>query len=140
MFNRLRFNWKAQTAHGLHSPFVYKLYTEVIDPIYQQSPEKLEEAMMHGIGAYLQLSSGQLHVINLTQIEEAQIEGVEQLFLQSEENIFICLYPNQNTLTQAIWQRLYKNKTVIHSIELFELGILSLRKTAPKQHFWLKKS
>ena len=29
-FRYLKFYWKANNAHGLHSPFVYQLYTEVI--------------------------------------------------------------------------------------------------------------
>ena len=33
---RLIFNWKAQNAHGLHSPLIYQLYTEVINPTYRK--------------------------------------------------------------------------------------------------------
>jgi hypothetical protein len=139
MFKRLRFNWKAQTGHGLHSPFVYKLYTEVIDVIYQQSPSNLQHALIHGIGAHLKLKEGQLHLIDLTKITEADMSGIEALFSQPD-HVVICLNPHTNDNTHSLWQRLYQNPCVIHSIELFEMGILSLKPTAPKQHFWLKKS
>jgi hypothetical protein len=139
MFQRIRFNWKAQTAHGLHSPFVFQLYTEVIDPIYQQSPEKLQEALIHGIGSYLKLSAGHMHVIDLVSIQDSDLATIEQLFLD-KHTIIICLNPQANKQTTDRWRKLYQNKAVIHSIELFELGILCLNPIAPKQHFWLKKS
>ena len=139
MLNRLKFNWKAQTAHGLHSPFVFALYTEVIDPIYQNSPQDLETALIHGIGRYLKIAEGQLHVVDLNQVTESMLPTVESLF-QNPANLIICLHPHTSTNSNEFWQRLYQNPAVIHSIELFELGILSLKPTAPKQHFWLKKS
>lgn len=139
MFKRLRFNWKAQTAHGLHSPFVYDLYVSVINPIYQQSRVNLVEKLIHGIGSYLKLAKGKLHVIDLSRIQESELEAIESLF-ENMDNIIICLNPHANAQTYLKWQRLYQNKSVIHSIELFEMGIISLNPTAPKQHFWLKKS
>jgi len=139
MFKRLRFNWKAQTAHGLHSPFVYDLYVKVIDPIYQQSNINLVDKLIHGIGSYLKLAEGQLHVIDLNRIQEIELEAIESLF-KNTEHIIICISPHANEQTYLKWQKIYQNKSVIHSIELFELGIISLKTTAPKQHFWLKKS
>ena len=139
MLNRLKFNWKAQTAHGLHSPFVFALYTEVIDPIYQKSPQDLETALIHGIGRYLNIAEGNLHVVDLNQVTESMLPTVETLF-QNPANLIICLHPHTSTNSNEFWQRLHQNPAVVHSIELFELGILSLKPTAPKQHFWLKKS
>jgi hypothetical protein len=139
MLNRLKFNWKAQTAHGLHSPFVFALYTELIDPIYQKSPQDLETALIHGIGRYLNLAEGNLHVVDLNQITESMLPTVESLF-QNSANLIICLHPHTGVNSNEFWQKLHQNPAVIHSIELFELGILSLKPTAPKQHFWLKKS
>lgn len=139
MFKRIRFNWKAQTAHGLHSPFVYRLYTEVIDPIYQQAPADLQEALIHGIGTYLKLEAGQLHVIDLVKLQDSELDGIESL-MQQKEFLIICLHLHENEETAARWEKIYQNKSVIHSIELYELGIISLNPIAPKQHFWLKKS
>ena len=139
MFKRLRFNWKAQTAHGLHSPFVFGLYTKVIDPIYKQNPPKLKEALIHGIGAYGKIAEGNLHVIDLLMLKNEDIAEIE-VRMKDTANLLVCLDPQANSQTYEIWTRLYQNKAVIHSIELFELGILSLSPTAPKQHFWLKKS
>jgi hypothetical protein len=139
MFERLRFNWKAQTAHGLHSPFVYDLYVSVINPIYQQSNVNLVEKLIHGVGSHLKLAKGKMHVIDLSRIQEIELEAIESLF-ESTDNVIICLNPHANAQTYLKWQRFYQNKLVIHSIELFEMGIISLNQTAPKQHFWLKKS
>ena len=37
--NRFLFNLRARNAHGLHSPFVYELYTQIINPCLHQSGE-----------------------------------------------------------------------------------------------------
>jgi hypothetical protein len=45
--NRLQFYFKAQTAHGLHSPSIYSLYCEVLNPYLkgQLSYSQLKEAL-----------------------------------------------------------------------------------------------
>ena len=45
--NRLQFYFKAQTAHGLHSPSIYTLYCEVLNPYLkgQLSYSQLKEAL-----------------------------------------------------------------------------------------------
>jgi hypothetical protein len=78
MFKRFAFNWKAQTAHGLHSPFVFDLYTQVIDPIYQRKPKDIQEALMHGIGKHLKLATGKMHVVDFSKLEEADLPTIHE--------------------------------------------------------------
>jgi hypothetical protein len=139
MFSRLAFNWKAQTAHGLHSPFVFDLYTHVIDPIYKQNPSNFSEALIHGIGKHLKLPAGKMHVIDFSKVQVLELNQIEDL-MQDQEAILICLNIRKNKGTLLNWKSVAANQLAIHTVELFELGIISLRPIAPKQHFLLKKS
>jgi len=139
MFKRFAFNWTAQTAHGLHSPFVFDLYTQVIDPIYQSPPPHITEALIHGIGQHLKLAVGKLHVIDMAQVQIDQLNLIDEL-MQDPSNLIICMNIRQSDETLQNWQYIAAKEQAIHSIELYELGIISLNPIAPKQFFRLKKS
>ena len=139
MFKRFAFNWTAQTAHGLHSPFVFDLYTQVIDPIYQSAPQNITEALIHGIGQHLKLAVGKLHVIDMAQVQIDQLNLIDEL-MQDTSNLIICMNIRQTDETLQNWQYISAKEQAIHSIELYELGIISLNPIAPKQFFRLKKS
>ena len=139
MFKRFAFNWTAQTAHGLHSPFVFDLYTQIIDPIYQSAPQHITEALIHGIGQHLKLAVGKLHVIDMAQVQIDQLNLIDEL-MQDPSNLIICMNIRQSDETLQNWQYIAAKEQAIHSIELYELGIISLNPIAPKQFFRLKKS
>ncbi|MEY2894322.1 MAG: hypothetical protein RIS42_41 [Bacteroidota bacterium] len=139
MFKRFAFNWKAQTAHGLHSPFVFELYTQVIDPIYQQNPENIQEAIIHGIGKHLKLAAGKIQVVDFSKLRETDLEALNTL-LDDPANLLVCLNIRDSDESIRNWSFISAKPQAIHSIELFEMGIISLNPIAPKQHFYLKKS
>jgi hypothetical protein len=139
MFQRFAFNWKAQTAHGLHSPFVFELYTQVIDPVYQQNPSDIQEAMIHGIGKHLKLAAGQIQVIDYKKLRDQDIPSIEALMLK-KEHILFCVNIRDSEESLQKWTFIAAKPQAIHSIELYEMGIISLNPIAPKQHFFLKKS
>lgn len=139
MFKRFAFNWTAQTAHGLHSPFVFDLYTQVIDPIYQSAPQNITEALIHGIGQHLKLAAGKLHVIDMAKVQTAQLNLIDEL-MQDPSHLLICIHIRQSAETLKNWQFIAAKEQAIHSIELYEMGIISLNPIAPKQFFRLKKS
>jgi hypothetical protein len=139
MLKRFTYNWKAQTAHGLHSPFVFDLYTQVIDPIYQQKPIDIQEALIHGIGKYLKLAAGKMHIIDFSMLEEADLPKINEL-MKNQEHLLMCINIRVSEESIQNWTYFAGNPLAIHSIELFEMGIISLKPIAPKQHFYLKKS
>jgi hypothetical protein len=139
MFKRFAFNWTAQTAHGLHSPFVFDLYTQVIDPIYQSAPQNITEALIHGIGQHLKLAAGKLHVIDMALVQTDQLNLIDEL-MQDPSHLLICVNIRQSDETLQNWQFIAAKEQAIHSIELYELGIISLNPIAPKQYFRLKKA
>lgn len=139
MFQRFAFNWKAQTAHGLHSPFVFDLYTQVIDPVYQQNLSDIQEAMIHGIGKHLKLAAGKIQVIDFKKLTDSDLPSIEELMLEKDHLLF-CLNIRDSDESLQKWSLFAAMPQAIHSIELFEMGIISLNPIAPKQHFFLKKS
>jgi hypothetical protein len=123
----------------LHSPFVFELYTQVIDPIYQQNPENIQEAMIHGIGKQLKLAAGKIQVVDFSKLRESDLEALNTL-LDDPANLLVCLNIRDSDESIRNWSFISAKPQAIHSIELFEMGIISLNPIAPKQHFYLKKS
>ena len=132
---RFLFNLKARNAHGLHSPFVYELYTQVINPCLHQSGE-LSDLLINELTHYTAKSSDKIK-FNV-QIIDMNQWVTEKLIMNFEDVLLIKNFRNPSNL--ARWRQLIKNEKIILSIELFEIGLLFYNPIAPKQHFILKKS
>lgn len=129
------FNLKAKNAHGLHSPFVYELYTQVINPCLHQSGE-LSDLLKNKLSNY-QSNSVENIKFNV-QIIDINHFDYKILDINFEVVLIIQNLRKPNNLPR--WNQLIKNEQIIFSIELFDLGILFFNPIAPKQHFIFKKS
>lgn len=120
--NRLQFYFKAQTAHGLHSPSIYALYMEILNPY------------LHGQLSYPALIEA-LHVrYSASKIVEIQDEI--DLAKVEEDTILLQKEPYKN---EASWNSLKANPRVIQTVDLFDLGIVFFKPICPKQNFYLRK-
>jgi hypothetical protein len=129
------FNLKAKNAHGLHSPFVYELYTQIINPCLHQTGE-LSDLLVNELTNF-KGKSVEKNKFNVQMIDMSQFE-LENLTMNFDD---ILLVKNiRNPINLARWRQLIQNKTIIFSIELFEIGLLFFNPIAPKQHFIFKKS
>jgi len=120
--NRFEFYFKAQTAHGLHSPSIYSLYCELLNPYLkgELSYDQLKEAL---IKRYSDCTLFELQSkIDLTKIDQNTIILFEK--------------PHDK---EEIWSDLHSHLAVIQTVDLFELGILFFKPICPKQHFYLRK-
>ena len=133
--NRFLFNLRARNAHGLHSPFVYELYTQIINPCLHQSGE-LSDLLASELSNY-QGKSVEKNKFNVQIFEITQFD-TENLNVNFEDVLLIGNIRKPNNL--ARWNQLIENEKIVFSIELYEMGLLFFNPIAPKQHFVFKKS
>ena len=120
--NRLQFYFKAQTAHGLHSPSIYALYCELLNPY------------LKGQLTYTQLKEGlQNRSSDGTVIEMASEFDPTQI---AQNTIILIQKPYKN---EAFWNFLKSHPAVIQTVDLFDLGLVFFKPICPKQHFYLRK-
>lgn len=137
---------QAQTSHGLHSPSVFRLYTEVINPILNQRISKKAKTndLIQGINQFYaqEIDLGEVFPLVIPQLNPEIYQQIDQDLLPKAQSnsILYILNPYESTLSQDIWDTLINDPRVIHSIDLFDLGILRFNPLASKQHFMLKKS
>ena len=133
--NRFLFNLRARNAHGLHSPFVYELYTQIINPCLYQTGE-LSALLTNELSNY-QGKSVEKNKFNVQIFEITQFD-TENLNVNFEDVLLIENIRKPNNL--ARWNQLIENEKIVFSIELYEMGLLFFNPIAPKQHFVFKKS
>ena len=133
--NRFLFNLRARNAHGLHSPFVYELYTQIINPCLHQTGE-LSALLASKLSDY-QGKSVEKNKFNVQIFEINQFDS-ENLNVNFEDVLLIENIRKPNNL--ARWNQLIENEKIVFSIELYEMGLLFFNPIAPKQHFVFKKS
>ncbi len=133
--NQFLFNLKARNAHGLHSPFVYELYTQIINPCLHQSGELsalLTNELSNYKGKSVEKNKFNVQIFDITQFD------TENLNVNFEDVLLIENIRKPNNL--ARWNQLIENEKIVFSIELYEMGLLFFNPIAPKQHFVFKKS
>ena len=133
--NQFLFNLRARNAHGLHSPFVYELYTQVINPCLHQI-EELSALLKNELSNY-QVKSLKNAKFNVQIIDISQFD-TENLNMNFEDVLLIK--DIRKPIHLARWRQLIENEKIVFSIELYEIGLLFFNPIAPKQHFVFKKS
>jgi hypothetical protein len=133
--NRFLFNLRARNAHGLHSPFVYELYTQIINPCLHQSGELstlLASKLFNYQGKSLENIKFNVQMIDINQFDTKNFN------VNFEDVLLIENIRKPNNL--ARWNQLIEYEKIVFSIELYEIGLLFFNPIAPKQHFVFKKS
>jgi hypothetical protein len=120
--NRLQFYFKSQTAHGLHSPSIYALYVELLNPYLngQLSYLELIEALILRYPAY-------------------SIEEMEEKYdpAKVDENTLLLLRNPYEK--EDFWNALKSHPKVIQTVDLYTVGLVFFKPICPKQNFYLRK-
>ena len=120
--NRLQFYFKAQNAHGLHSPSIYSLYCELLNPYLngQLSYSQLKEALAH----------------RYSDCSIMEIQSYVDLSKIPQNTVILFEKPHNQ---EEIWNELHSHPKVIQTVDLYNLGLLFFKPICPKQHFYLRK-
>jgi len=120
--NRLQFYFKSQTAHGLHSPSIYALYCELLNPFlnsqltYEQLVEELKKR--YTAGKIIEMFS---------EFDPAQMAINDVILIQQ---------PYRN---ETFWNSLKSHTSVIQTVDLYDVGLVFFKPICPKQNFYLRK-
>lgn len=128
----------ANSRHGTHSPFVYKLADTIIyrksNDLYDVSDSTKEAKLINKISTYFNAQCD-LKVSTLD-ITTAHVEDVIDLNSKCPVVILKNIYTSSQNKRK--WKTVFLNPQVTVSIDLFYFGIIIWRKEQPKEHFKLR--
>ena len=119
--NRLKHFLRAKTQYNLHSPFVYRLYTEVLFS-YAPGRGRSFEDVVWRLEHYYRLSHTELSTFNF------QLSTPDGLFL-------IVDRPHRS---EADWQAVIASPDWQVTLDLYRCGIAVASPRLSKQHFLLR--
>lgn len=128
---KIKFLFKAQTAHGLHSPLVFDLYTQLLNPHLQQFKESefLNDLELYFKGKEEVSSCNLLVINNLIKLTSSEIQKNTILYISN---------PFENEAKQRMVQEIAADLRWTYLIHFFEGTLLIDAALAPRQVFYLK--
>jgi hypothetical protein len=128
---------KAGNAHGLHSPFVFDLYNNVLSSRVGVSKD-LVKRLCRFLGAPL-LTEVQGRPFNFILVGLGQYADASQLLSLLSEEACVCILDIRENATRfAYWEILIAENQFALSVDYGSVGLLFRRKGVVKQEFSLK--
>ncbi len=151
----IHFLWDSKNQHGIHSPFVYKLYTQGLTnkqfknsnrtlqglkrvvTYFKYSQINCSDSLEHLCLTFSEMktdpsANGQLLCCS---IKEKAI--LDKAVLEAKNPIFVTdLYESKESIT--IWNQLCNNVKIDVSIDCYYYGLLFFRPSQRKEHFKLR--
>lgn len=135
ILNRLHFILKAKTQYNIQSPFLFELYSEVLNA-------RLDRGLRASLGNAVRDRYGEVLYMLGDHYAARPVEthgwDVDDL-LESPEVGLIGLVrrPHRDSGNEERWERVVKSDEVTLSIDLFDMGIIFTCNKLSRQHFLL---
>lgn len=124
--NRLQHFLKAKTQYNLHSPFVYRLYTEILFSRVKDLPK----------GSRYQTVVWRLEHYYGVETLEVESKPLEVVMLESADGVFqVVKNPHR---CEERWARWVESSEWQVTIDLFDVGIAVKNSRLSYQHFLLR--
>ena len=144
----ISFWWSANTAHGIHSPFVYNMVTKclrnpkifIIPRFYSESISKKYIRILNRILNYYDLKKVSTnHNQNIDALITQNCNNAEEIIRSLKNNQFwFVLNIRRDKHSLEKWKKTIQNSNIQVSIDLFQLGIILKREQQTKENFKLK--
>lgn len=137
--NRLQYWITAKTAYNIQSPFLYRLYFDVLEA--RVDPKTVSQHGANMDSKYNILVYKLCTYYNATPIKDsALILSIADTLLAMPDGSMIGVVnsPHQDKLHEKEWGRLYADPIVSLSVDIFYAGVVFTSKKLSKQHYLLR--
>ena len=163
LFNSLtyiRYYLLAKNKHGIHSPFVYQLLTEVIKPkkrVYFNREKNTRQLIKRLVTHFQPNSIAEIGIQNLSKHSKNYTSDFQNIKTKFVDFIYLntttietldtalkymhndsVLLLNNIHQTKEDWQYIQRHPKVNVSINLFYIGLIFLREQQEEQHFTIR--
>lgn len=131
----LRYRFRRKNAFQLHSPFVYRLYTEVIRAKghgVRDASGALNTSVTQDASAWAALGIQNKVAVPLDQLLD------RYLACRRQDTVFVAKDPHRDRNNEALWDTICRHPDVTLTIDLFHEGWVFYREGMEKQHYVLK--
>jgi len=127
----LKYLWKGQDQHGLHSPFVYGILCECL----QSLPKKTKtETYKQALQQYLNSKDfRQTSLEELLELTNSKQATADRLWA------FVC-GPHKNSQSSDKWNSLMDSEKFQITVDCWNFGLIFTKKDQEKEHFTLFKN
>lgn len=134
--NRLQYILKAKTQYDIQSPFLFELYSEVLNArLAKEQRVPLGDAVQ-GRYAEIRYMLGDHYAAH--PVERAGWDVDDLLDSHDVGLIGLVKSPHRDSRSEKCWERVSKRDEVTLSVDLFDIGILFTCSKLSRQHILLR--
>lgn len=131
----------SNSRHGTHSPFVYKLATDVIYHKGEGSNQgRSEEVLKLKVALFLksEMITIQASDFEIKDLDISKFTVDEIIHVINKDKVVILTGVYKDKQSKNKWSALKVDQNVVVTIDLFHFAVLIVRKEQPKENFKLR--